>query len=94
MHNAGVASLAQDDDWNFIANQTGDASWEASKMVKYLKEIESNQYRPTTDQSHGFKGRATHTNWIPSMLTEEQAGSRRPSATRLGLKPTTTPAFG
>lgn len=56
MHNAGVASLAQDDDWNFIANQTGDASWEASKMARYFREIEKNYYRPSTEKDHGFNG--------------------------------------
>ena len=56
MHNAGVASLAQDDDWNFIANQTGDASWEASKMSRYFREIEKNEYRASTDKNHGFNG--------------------------------------
>jgi choline dehydrogenase len=59
MHNAGVASLAQDDDWNFIANQTGDASWEASKMARYFREIEKNHYRPSTEKDHGFNGEST-----------------------------------
>lgn len=69
MHNAGVASLAQDDDWNFIANQTGDASWEASKMARYFKEIEKNYYRPSTEKDHGFNG--TSTEMVPSIFADQ-----------------------
>jgi len=56
MHNAGVASLPQDDDWNIVVNLTGDASWEASKMRKYFKEIESNDYLPPGSAAHGYTG--------------------------------------
>ena len=42
MHNGAICSLPQDDDWNLIVNMTCDASWEAGKMRKYLKEIEKN----------------------------------------------------
>ncbi|KAM7191644.1 hypothetical protein V8F33_008740 [Rhypophila sp. PSN 637] len=56
MHNAGVCSLPQDDDWNIIVNKTGDTSWEASKMRKYLERIEKNEYLATGVEGHGYDG--------------------------------------
>ena len=56
MHNAGVCSLPQDDDWNIIVNKTGDTSWEAKKMRKYLLKIEKNSYLPAGTSGHGFDG--------------------------------------
>ncbi|KAK0752583.1 hypothetical protein B0T18DRAFT_436560 [Schizothecium vesticola] len=77
MHNAGVASLAQDDDWNFIANQTGDASWEASKMARYFREIEKNHYRPSTEKEHGFNGWLSTNVGDPSWAkAEDNPGTR------------------
>ncbi|TPX12367.1 uncharacterized protein E0L32_007014 [Thyridium curvatum] len=57
MHNAGVCSLAQDDDWNIIVNKTGDTSWEAPKMRKYLIQVEKNLYVTNgSTPDHGFNG--------------------------------------
>ncbi|KAK3939407.1 oxygen-dependent choline dehydrogenase [Diplogelasinospora grovesii] len=56
MHNGGVCSLPQDDDWNIIVNKTGDASWEASKMRKYLKKIEKNDYLAAGNADHRYTG--------------------------------------
>ncbi|KAF2666624.1 alcohol oxidase [Microthyrium microscopicum] len=56
MHNAGVCSLPQDEDWNIIVNKTGDASWTAQNMRKYLAKIEKNLYAPTGSAAHGFDG--------------------------------------
>jgi len=56
MHNAGVCSFPQDEDWNIIVNKTGDTSWEANKMRKYWKEIENNDYMPAGDPAHGYTG--------------------------------------
>jgi choline dehydrogenase len=56
MHNAGVCSLPQDDDWNIIVNKTGDASWDAKNMRKYLLQIEKNSYLPAGTPGHGFDG--------------------------------------
>ncbi|KAH8885554.1 alcohol oxidase, partial [Thozetella sp. PMI_491] len=56
MHNGAVCSLPQDDDWNIIVNKTGDTSWAADKMRKYLIQIENNQYLPKTTPNHGFDG--------------------------------------
>jgi choline dehydrogenase len=57
MHNAGVCSLPQDDDWNIIVNKTGDKSWEAQKMRKYLLKLEKNSYLPAGAAGHGYDGR-------------------------------------
>ncbi|KAK3313248.1 hypothetical protein B0H66DRAFT_632356 [Apodospora peruviana] len=56
MHNAGVCSLPQEDDWNIIVNKTGDTSWEAHKMRKYLTRIEKNEYLATGVSGHGYNG--------------------------------------
>jgi choline dehydrogenase len=57
MHNAGVCSLAQDEDWNIIASKTGDKSWSADNMRKYLVQIEKNAYLPAGTANHGFNGK-------------------------------------
>jgi choline dehydrogenase len=57
MHNGGVCSLPQDDDWNIVVDKTGDTSWEASKMRKYLIKVERNEYLPTDTAGHGFDGK-------------------------------------
>jgi choline dehydrogenase len=57
MHNAGVCSLPQDDDWNIIARQTGDSSWEAKNMRKYLLKVEKNEYMRAGASGHGFEGK-------------------------------------
>jgi len=56
MHNAGVCSMPADDDWNIIVNKTGDTSWSAKNMRKYLKQIEKNEYLPAGDETHGYDG--------------------------------------
>ncbi len=56
MHNAGISLLPQDDDWNVIVSRTGDATWEASKMRKYFKQIEKNEYLPPGNAAHGYDG--------------------------------------
>lgn len=56
MHNAGVCSLPAADDWNIIVNKTGDTSWSAENMRKYLKSIEKNDYLVAPNDAHGFDG--------------------------------------
>ena len=56
MHNGGVCSLAQDEDWEVIVKATGDESWKADKMRKYLIEVEKNEYLPAGSKDHGFNG--------------------------------------
>lgn len=57
MHNAGIALLPQDEDWNVVVNRTGDTSWEASKMRKYFRQIEKNGYLPPGNAAHGYDGK-------------------------------------
>jgi choline dehydrogenase len=56
MHNAGVCSLPADWEWNIVVNKTGDTSWEAPKMRKYLIELEKNDYLPAGNPDHGYNG--------------------------------------
>ena len=40
-HNAMITVLPQDSDWNYIAQITGDASWNAEKMNSYFERLEN-----------------------------------------------------
>ncbi|KAI0000256.1 GMC oxidoreductase [Xylariaceae sp. FL0662B] len=62
MHNMAVLDLPGDDDWNYIANITGDDSWRASEMRKIFEEIENNLYLENGTAGHGFTG------WLDSSL--------------------------
>ncbi|GAB1317464.1 hypothetical protein MFIFM68171_07674 [Madurella fahalii] len=64
MHNAGVCSLPADDDWNIIVNKTGDTSWSAENMRKYLKKIERNDYLAAGNEAHGYDG------WLSTMVSD------------------------
>ena len=45
-HNAMITVLPQDSDWNYIAQITGDASWNADKMNSYFERLENCSYVP------------------------------------------------
>ncbi len=45
-HNAMITVVPQDDDWNGIAELTGDASWRADKMRGYFERLEDCHYVP------------------------------------------------
>ncbi|KAI5859808.1 GMC oxidoreductase [Durotheca rogersii] len=55
-HNAAVYSLPSDDNWDYIANITGDPSWGASEMRKIYEEIENCHYLKNGTAGHGFTG--------------------------------------
>jgi choline dehydrogenase len=58
-HNALNLALPPDNDWDHIANLTGDPSWSADKMQSYFEQIENNQYvlsYRTEANGHGFHG--------------------------------------
>ena len=57
MHNGGVCSLPADSDFDIIVSKTGDKSWEAAQMRKYLVKIEKNTYLPKGTPGHGFDGK-------------------------------------
>src|SRR2546429_197710 len=45
-HNAMIFVAPDDEDWNGIAALTGDASWRAPNMRRYLRRVENCRYRP------------------------------------------------
>ena len=45
-HNAMITVVPQDDDWNHIADLTGDTSWRAEKMRPYFERLENCRYVP------------------------------------------------
>ncbi|ORY64307.1 uncharacterized protein BCR38DRAFT_434732 [Pseudomassariella vexata] len=62
-HNALFTIYPHDSDWNYIAELTGDDSWEASKMRRYFEKLESNNYVPNSIVGHGFNG------WLTTSVT-------------------------
>ena len=64
-HNAMIFMLPHESDWNGIAQLTGDDSWQASRMRKYVRRLEDCDYRPLwralrrlgiDPTGHGWKG--------------------------------------
>ncbi|KAJ3579936.1 hypothetical protein NPX13_g626 [Xylaria arbuscula] len=57
-HNALVALLPSKNDWDGIANATGDASWSNDAMRKYFKKVEKLEYEipEGTEGDHGYDG--------------------------------------
>jgi choline dehydrogenase len=45
-HNAMITVIPQDDDWNSIADLTGDESWRGDKMRSYFERLENCRYVP------------------------------------------------
>jgi choline dehydrogenase len=86
MHNAGVCSMPADDDWNIIVNKTGDTSWSAENMRKYLKKIERNEYLPAGNEAHGYNGEPTAPFPLPPLTA--QAGWPPLSPTTRGPRTT------
>ncbi|KAH9906967.1 hypothetical protein F4778DRAFT_724169 [Xylariomycetidae sp. FL2044] len=56
MHNGGICTLPADEDWNYIAEITGDDDWLAENMRKYFVKIEINEYLPPGSPGHGYDG--------------------------------------
>jgi choline dehydrogenase len=55
-HNAMLLVHPPDSDWDYIANLTGDSSWNASNMRKYFEEAEKCNYLHEGSEGHGFSG--------------------------------------
>ncbi|KAH6658487.1 GMC oxidoreductase [Truncatella angustata] len=55
-HNALIAILPHDSDWNDIAKITKDKSWSAKNMQKYFERLERCRYLPEGTPGHGFHG--------------------------------------
>ncbi|KAI1268108.1 alcohol oxidase [Xylariaceae sp. FL1019] len=54
--NAMNIVLPRDDDWNHIADSTGDESWRAEKMRDHFVELERNTYMPPGTPGYGHDG--------------------------------------
>jgi choline dehydrogenase len=69
MHNAAVLDMPSDENWNYIADITGDTSWNAANMREIFKEIENyhdpgNGTTANGTAGHGFGG------WLDSSQTD------------------------
>ncbi|KAI8634319.1 GMC oxidoreductase [Xylariaceae sp. FL1651] len=71
MHNGGICTLPADDDWNYIANITGDNGWLASNMRKYFEKMEANEYMPPDTPGHGYSGYVNTTISDPSFMKQD-----------------------
>jgi choline dehydrogenase len=47
---------APDNEWDYIANLTGDASWGHEHMRRHLTELENCTYVPAGTPGHGYDG--------------------------------------
>jgi choline dehydrogenase len=55
-HNAMVFVYPHDQDWDDIAEMTGDSSWRASNMRRYFQRLERCDYCEPNAPGHGFNG--------------------------------------
>lgn len=55
-HNALVAILPHESDWEYIARITGDSSWAPEHMQQYFERLERCRYLPKGTPGHGFDG--------------------------------------
>ena len=78
-HNAMITVVPQDDDWNSIADLTGDPSWRADRMRSYFERLENCRYVPApgTAESRRESGPVQHRPALSG--TGEMARSRRRS---------------
>ncbi|KAH6669323.1 mitochondrial putative choline dehydrogenase [Halenospora varia] len=56
MHNGAVVSLPADNEWDAIANATGDDGWLTKNMRQHYIRMERNADIAKTDATHGFNG--------------------------------------
>jgi choline dehydrogenase len=78
-HNAMILVYPHNADWDFIANQTGDRSWEAARMRTYFERLERCDHRPLlrwlawlgfNPARHGWRGWLSTQKAIPLSLIE------------------------
>lgn len=67
-HNALIAVLPDDADWQTIVNITGDKSWAPQKMKKFFTRLERNRYLSTSTGGHGYDG------WLTISITNVGLG--------------------
>jgi choline dehydrogenase len=56
-HNAMITVVPQDDDWNSIAELTGDSTWGADNMRQYFERLENCHYVPAPGSVKGNIGK-------------------------------------
>ena len=54
--NAMNFAWAPDNEWDYIANLTGDQSWSHQNMRRHLMNVENCTYVPRGTPGHGFDG--------------------------------------
>ena len=88
-HNAMILVYPHDQDWNDIADITGDSSWKAQNMRKYFQRMENCRYRPfwrllhkagVNRTGHGFNG------WLSTEKAIPRAALRDRDLTRMLIK--------
>jgi choline dehydrogenase len=69
-HNAMVTLYPDNEDWNQIAELTGDRSWQAEGMRRYFQRVENNHYvrRTKMDEYLGLEKRGYH-GWLQTEQT-------------------------
>lgn len=64
--NAGIFVRPDDVDWDTIAQQTGDPSWNAASMKKYFQKVESAEYQPVLKLMNSL-GKTLHLSALQNM---------------------------
>jgi choline dehydrogenase len=72
-HNAMIFVAPSPSDWNYIADLTGDASWQAPAMWKYFQRVEDCRHRPVERFLHTFGIDPTHHGWDGWLPAENAA---------------------
>lgn len=62
-HNAMITMYPFDQDWDIIAELTGDDSWASANMRQYFEKVEKNEYLPSSVVGHGYQG------WLTTSVT-------------------------
>jgi choline dehydrogenase len=70
-HNAMIFMLPHDSDWDRIATLTGDGSWRAARMRRYVKRVESCHHRPLWRVLRRFGLDPTGHGWDGWLRTEK-----------------------
>jgi choline dehydrogenase len=79
-HNAMIFVYPHDEDWNSIADLTGDESWRADRMRTYLERLENCRYRPFrrlaakfgyNPTRHGFSGWLSTEKAVPRLTLRD-----------------------
>jgi choline dehydrogenase len=76
-HNAMILVYPHNEDWDYIARLTGDASWKSRRMRRYFQRLENCHYRPAqrwlakigiNPTRHGWKGWLHTEKCIPAAM--------------------------